>query len=189
MRRWAFERTGACDDAAGCGRRDVGMRGSMPARRRKRRALEGRRSRSSIMMRRGPRRARRGRYASEDESPMCGIAGVIGPESLEAPDPLAPALASLASRGPDGGGRAVGRLGGRTVALGARRLSLVDVAGGRQPFSRPSGALLVMNGEIYNHDALRKELAAKGEAFRTRSDGEVLAALLETEGVAGLSRA
>src|SRR5439155_12764411 len=89
---------------------------------------------------------------------------------------------------PDGGGRAVGRLGTRTVALGARRLALVDVAGGRQPFARPSGALLVMNGEVYNHDAIRRDLAAKGETFRTRCDAEVLAALLEREGTAGLSR-
>lgn len=119
---------------------------------------------------------------------MCGIAGVVGADAHDTPDPLAPALASLAPRGPDGGGRATGRLGLRAVQLGARRLALVDVAGGRQPFVRPSGAILVVNGEIYNHDALRTQLAARGEVFRTRCDGEVLAALLEREGVAGLSR-
>jgi asparagine synthase (glutamine-hydrolysing) len=95
---------------------------------------------------------------------------------------------ALAPRGPDGGGRHAGRLGPHPVALASRRLALVDPAGGRQPFVRPSGAALVMNGEVYNHAALRRELEARGETFRTRCDGEVLAALLDREGPAGLAR-
>lgn len=119
---------------------------------------------------------------------MCGIVGVVGPDALDTPDPLASALAALAPRGPDGGGRVALRLGAKAVALGARRLALVDVAGGRQPFLRPSGAALVVNGEIYNHGALRASLEADGCDFRTHCDGEVLAALLERHGVEGLAR-
>lgn len=119
---------------------------------------------------------------------MCGIAGVVGAAATDVPDPLGPALAALSPRGPDGGGRVAARLGTHPVALGARRLALVDVAGGRQPIERPSGAVLVWNGEVYNHDALRRELEARGVAFRTRADGEVLAALLEHEGLDGLAR-
>ncbi len=120
---------------------------------------------------------------------MCGIVGVVGASANGVPDPIAPALTALAARGPDGGGRHTGRLGDHPVALGARRLALVDVGGGRQPFVRPSGSVLVMNGEIYNHAELRKHLEAMGEAFRSRCDGEVLAALLEREGPEGLSKA
>ena len=103
-------------------------------------------------------------------------------------DPLAGALALLAARGPDGGGRARGRLGEHGVELGARRLALVDRDGGTQPIQRPGGGLLVWNGEVFNHDALRQSMAADGVPFETRGDGEVLAALLETEGVEGLAR-
>jgi len=120
---------------------------------------------------------------------MCGIVGIVGPASVGVPDPLAPALAALAARGPDGGGRHDGRLGEHQVVLGARRLALVDVGGGRQPFLRPSGSALVMNGEIYNHAELRRHLEALGETFRSRCDGEVLAALLEREGPESLWKA
>src|SRR5881394_3126068 len=119
---------------------------------------------------------------------MCGIVGIVGPEVSGVPDPLAPAMASLSARGPDGAGRAEALLGPHPVVIGTRRLALVDVGGGRQPFVRPSGALLAVNGEIYNHEALRKDLIAQGETFRSRCDGEVLAALLDREGPAGLSR-
>lgn len=120
---------------------------------------------------------------------MCGIiAFVADPAAPRRPDPVGPALRALVRRGPDAGARAEGRLGPRPVTLAARRLALVDPAGGAQPVRRPSGALLVFNGEVYNHAALRAELAAAGEAFATAGDAEVLAALLEREGVAGLGR-
>jgi len=119
---------------------------------------------------------------------MCGIVGVVGADTLSVPDPLGPALAALSPRGPDGGGRVSGHIGAHPFALGARRLALVDVAGGKQPFVRPSGAILVMNGEVYNHAALRVDLEAHGETFRSRCDGEVLAALLDREGPDGLAK-
>jgi len=118
---------------------------------------------------------------------MCGFVGIVG--EIDRPgDGVGAALAVLATRGPDSGGRARGRLGTRPVEFGARRLALVDREGGRQPVQRPSGALLVWNGEIYNHADLREVLALEGVPFATQGDGEVLAALLETAGVAGLAR-
>jgi asparagine synthase (glutamine-hydrolysing) len=119
---------------------------------------------------------------------MCGIVGVVGSPAPPSPDPVAWALVALAPRGPDGGGRHDARLGPHAVTLASRRLALVDPPGGRQPFVRPSGAALVMNGEVYNHEALRAELEARGERFRSRCDAEVLAALLDREGPEGLRR-
>jgi asparagine synthase (glutamine-hydrolysing) len=119
---------------------------------------------------------------------VCGIAGIVGGPPRAGADPLARALGALAPRGPDGAGRDAARLGDHAVELGARRLALVDPAHGRQPVVRPSGARLVWNGEIYNHAALRAGLAAEGERFESRSDGETLAALLDREGLAGLAR-
>ncbi len=103
-------------------------------------------------------------------------------------DPVARAMTVLAPRGPDGGARGEAALGAQPVTFGARRLALVDPGSARQPVRRPSGAMLVWNGELYNHDELRTDLAERGETFRTANDGEVLAVLLERDGVAGLSR-
>jgi asparagine synthase (glutamine-hydrolysing) len=119
---------------------------------------------------------------------MCGIFGILGHDPNASPEPVAAALAALQSRGPDQGARHDARLGAHAVVFAARRLALLDRAGGAQPFLRPSGAMLVWNGEIYNHAALRRDLEARGAAFRTRSDTEVLAVLLERDGVAGLAR-
>jgi asparagine synthase (glutamine-hydrolysing) len=119
---------------------------------------------------------------------MCGFVGIVGDVGTRRPDPVALALHVLAARGPDGAGRDVARLGARRLELGVRRLGLTDPVHGRQPVVRPSGARLAWNGEVYNHDALRRDLAARGESFSSRSDGEVLAALLDREGVAGLAR-
>lgn len=61
------------------------------------------------------------------------------------------------------------------VALGAVRLAIIDVAGGDQPIhSADGGTTIVFNGEIYNHDALRRELESLGHRFRTRCDTEVV---------------
>lgn len=118
---------------------------------------------------------------------MCGIVGLVGRVALEPRDSLGAALDDLAPRGPDGLGRAEGTLGRRPVRLGARRLLLVDPEE-RQPLRTGRGGLLVFNGEIYNHAALRKELQAAGEAVPGEGDAAVLAALLEREGPAGLRR-
>src|SRR5256886_3897255 len=69
------------------------------------------------------------------------------------------------------------------VALGARRLSIVDVAGGHQPFSNEDETVwAVQNGELYNHDALRETFRADGHRFRSRCDTEVLPHVYERYG-------
>jgi len=87
-------------------------------------------------------------------------------------------------RGPDSDGYFVAN----GIAMGIRRLSIIDVAGGRQPISNEDGTVtVVFNGEIYNHHALRRELEASGHRFATRSDTEVLVHLYEEFGT-GMAR-
>jgi asparagine synthase (glutamine-hydrolysing) len=69
------------------------------------------------------------------------------------------------------------------VALGFRRLSIIDVAGGHQPLSNEDGTIwLIFNGEIYNFPALRRRLEGSGHTFRTRTDSETIVHLYEDEG-------
>jgi asparagine synthase (glutamine-hydrolysing) len=86
---------------------------------------------------------------------------------------------AIQHRGPDSDGYFV-REG---VAMGMRRLSIIDVAGGDQPISNEDRTVtVVFNGEIYNHHDLRRELVADGHRFTTRSDTEVLVHLYERDG-------
>ena len=104
---------------------------------------------------------------------MCGIAGIVNrdPERPTSPDRLAAMVATLRHRGPDDAGQIA--LPG--AGLGMRRLSIIDVAGGQQPFTNEDGTLhLVGNGEIYNHADLRAELAERGHRFRSASDIEAV---------------
>jgi asparagine synthase (glutamine-hydrolysing) len=85
----------------------------------------------------------------------------------------------LVHRGPDD----VGAYRDNHAALGFRRLSIIDLAGGHQPLSNENGTVwTVFNGEIYNYPALRRRLEAKGHALRSQSDTEVLVHLYEDEG-------
>ena len=112
---------------------------------------------------------------------MCGIAGVVGAWD----DSLLERLgASLRHRGPDGGGVVTHE----DVALVARRLAIIDIEGGEQPMTSPSGRCsIVFNGEIYNSPALRAELERRGRRFATdHSDTEVVLALWEERGESAL---
>ena len=87
--------------------------------------------------------------------------------------------AAMWHRGPDDDGFFFDH----SAALGFRRLSIIDVAGGHQPLTNEDHSLhLVFNGEIYNHVELRKGLQARGHQFRTSSDGEVILHLYEEKG-------
>ncbi len=105
---------------------------------------------------------------------MCGIAGWIGLVQGEAT--LHAMTGRIRHRGPDGEGHVVLPLGdGLTVALGHRRLSIIDLATGAQPMQSHDGRYtVVFNGEIYNYLELRTELVAKGAVLRTSSDTEVI---------------
>jgi asparagine synthase (glutamine-hydrolysing) len=104
---------------------------------------------------------------------VCGIAGVVARDRSRLLDPAVIGLMveKLHHRGPDDTGSVT--LPG--VSLGLKRLSIIDVKGGRQPISNEDQSVtFVGNGEIYNFRGLREELLAKGHRFKTGSDMEVV---------------
>ena len=117
---------------------------------------------------------------------MCGIAGLVYRERERTPDhaALRAMLDTLAHRGPDDEG--VWSAG--PVALGHKRLSIIDVAGGHQPMANEDETIwIVFNGEIYNYVELRRDLE-RNHTFRTQSDTEVLIHLYEELGEHCLDR-
>jgi asparagine synthase (glutamine-hydrolysing) len=114
---------------------------------------------------------------------MCGICGVIQvggePRPVLAAEALDRMTDAMSRRGPDDRGTYMSD----GVALGARRLSVVDVAGGHQPFANEDGSVwAVQNGELYNHADLRDRLAAEGHRMASRCDTEILPHLYERYG-------
>ena len=112
---------------------------------------------------------------------MCGIAGYINTDRTRpaAIEVVRSMTAALTHRGPDDEGFFV--QGG--VALGMRRLAIIDLETGRQPISNEDGTIwVVFNGEVYNYLSLREDLISRGHQFRTRSDTEVLVHLYEERG-------
>lgn len=105
---------------------------------------------------------------------MCGIAGFFHSSRIPSdPDLLRSMARAIAHRGPDH----EGLYQDARCALASRRLAIIDLPGGNQPMVHPqTGAVLVLNGEVYNFQELRTELASLGHAFQTRSDAEVLLA-------------
>lgn len=118
---------------------------------------------------------------------MCGVCGFAyrDRERVPEPDVLDAMLRAIEHRGPDASGVRLAP----GVALGHRRLSVIDLVGGVQPMADPNDRTAVTyNGEIYNFLELRKELASKGWRFLTNSDTEVLLAGYKTWGLDVLDR-
>lgn len=112
---------------------------------------------------------------------MCGLAGVIGEINGEVVSAM---LDNIAHRGPDDRTS----VDGDWYSAGMVRLAIVDHAGGKQPFkSSASDTKVFMNGEVYNHAELRRELSPIYR-FRSISDTEVVLALFETGGIEALKR-
>src|SRR2546421_1812750 len=112
---------------------------------------------------------------------MCGIAGFINAEhSRDDAEQLIDRMCQIIRhRGPDDQGTWVGE----GVALGMRRLSIIDLAYGHQPiFNEDQSILIVFNGEIYNYRELQKELQERGHRFTTNSDTETIVHAYEEYG-------
>jgi asparagine synthase (glutamine-hydrolysing) len=115
---------------------------------------------------------------------MCGILGIIDTTGSGMPGQLLdPLLRTMTARGPDGEGRFIEN----NIAMGMRRLAVIDVEGGAQPLMSGDGRVVAFqNGEIYNHADLRSDLEQRGIVFRTKSDTEVLAHGYAVWGIEGL---
>jgi asparagine synthase (glutamine-hydrolysing) len=112
---------------------------------------------------------------------MCGICGALSLDRPRFDDTVVRDMAnSLQHRGPDGDGFYTDA----PVALGHRRLSIIDLATGDQPiFNEDASIAIVFNGEIYNYRELREALVRRGHRFRTAGDTEVIVHLYEEQGV------
>ena len=119
---------------------------------------------------------------------MCGIFGYWDRKQQPLGDDALRGMGqALLHRGPDDEG--IHHQPRRGVALGNRRLSIIDLGGGHQPFVSDDGQIaVVQNGEIFNHVELAAELRAQGVRLHTHSDTEVILRLYEREGIACLSR-
>lgn len=114
---------------------------------------------------------------------MCGIFGYWDRSQMAVDDAVLAAMAlQLAHRGPDDEG--IRHQPERGTALGNRRLSIIDLEGGHQPFVSDDGLVtVVQNGEIYNYIELAEELRSEGIRLDTASDTEVLLRLYERDGI------
>jgi len=118
---------------------------------------------------------------------VCGIFGAVSLSGapLKHPDCISAMAAALAHRGPDGE-RIVGH---ERARLGARRLAIMDLTTGDQPFQNPDGAIwMICNGEIYNAPELRREYTLAGYPFRSTGDIETIVPLYERFGADGVAR-
>ena len=111
---------------------------------------------------------------------MCGIGAILDPAGTSGQHAAERMVEALRHRGPDG--EALRRIG--PVALAHTRLAIIDVAGGDQPLDSEDGQVTaIVNGEIYNHRALRAELEQRGHRWATNSDSEVVVHAYEELGV------
>lgn len=117
---------------------------------------------------------------------MCGFSGWfrLGIDCAHRGRLLETMCSAIVHRGPDDQGTYVDD----HVGLGFQRLSIVDLGGGHQPMVSDDGAVVIsFNGEVFNHAALRSELARDGESFRTHSDTEVILKLYQTRGIESIA--
>ena len=113
---------------------------------------------------------------------MCGLAGYIDMRNERRADKetIVKMTNKLFHRGPDSAGYFIKE----NVALGFRRLLIIDLQSGNQPIYNEDGSIVLLcNGEIYNYRELKQRLIQKGHIFRTNSDVEVLVHLYEEKGV------
>lgn len=113
---------------------------------------------------------------------MCGIAGIAALPGIRTSDPalVDQMLAALSHRGPDD----QHTWADTHAVVGARRLSIIDLSGGRQPMTDESGQLVVcQNGEVYNYRELREQLVQRGHRLRTDCDTETIVHLYEDHGL------
>ncbi|WP_158904628.1 asparagine synthase (glutamine-hydrolyzing) [Burkholderia sp. L27(2015)] len=118
---------------------------------------------------------------------MCGISGVISPNKVHEADAsiVRQMNQRLEHRGPD----SEGIFASERVMLAMRRLSIIDLAGGKQPlFNETQDIAIVCNGEIYNHHELRVELEALGHRFSSHSDVETIVHAYEEYGIECLGK-
>ncbi|MFD2670688.1 asparagine synthase (glutamine-hydrolyzing) [Marinicrinis sediminis] len=117
---------------------------------------------------------------------MCGITGIVDFTGMQpAEHTLKQMMDQIIHRGPDD----AGTWGEPGVGLGFRRLSIIDLAEGHQPLSNEDGTVwIAFNGEIYNYQALRHDLVARGHVFKTHSDTEVIVHLYEEYGTECVKR-
>ncbi|OOB80434.1 MAG: asparagine synthase (glutamine-hydrolyzing) [Epulopiscium sp. Nuni2H_MBin003] len=102
---------------------------------------------------------------------MCGISGFVDRQLENKNDVLLKMINQITHRGPDSSGQYIDD----TVALGFRRLSIIDLADGAQPlYNEDNRYTLTFNGEIYNYKHIRQRLIDKGHTFKTNTDSEVL---------------
>jgi asparagine synthase (glutamine-hydrolysing) len=118
---------------------------------------------------------------------MCGIVAIYSPHGRVSPEALARATARLHHRGPDAQRQWVAPHD--RVGLGHARLSIIDLVTGDQPIASEDGRRrIVVNGELYDFQRIRRELAQAGHWFRTRSDSEIALHLYEDMGPRCLKR-
>src|SRR5579871_520750 len=107
---------------------------------------------------------------------MCGIAGILSPDPARITRERLRAMTdAIAHRGPDGEGFWIDP--GGSAGFGHRRLAIIDLSpAGTQPMHYLDRYTVIHNGEIYNHPELRSSLQAKGYAFTSRTDTEIIPA-------------
>src|SRR5258708_31637288 len=99
---------------------------------------------------------------------MCGIVAVLGREQLPSSEAVARGLESIHDRGPDAS--QIWKSDGGLAILGHKRLSILDLNTGDQPLANEDTTLhVVVNGELYGFEEIRRDLETRGHCFRTRS--------------------